>query len=151
MSSKKSAVKRNRSYSLFQTGKLNDWRNHIFENSRVPATQGKLFLKELLELTGMEVSLNVLLPGEMIPFYHKHRNNEELYIFIKGRGQFQIDGKIIDVREGSVIRVAPEAVRAYRNHSGENLYFMVVQARAGSFADAGISDGMGAGSPVEWP
>jgi len=136
---------------MFQAGGLNEWRNHIFENSRVPATRGKLFLKELLDLTGMEVSLNVLRPGEMIPFYHKHRKNEELYIFIKGRGQFQIDGEIIDVREGSVFRVAPEGVRAYRNHSGENLYFIVIQAKAGSFADVGISDGIGTGSPVEWP
>lgn len=137
-------------YTLSHMGSLEEWRYYVFEDPKVPTTSGKCFLKERMNLTGMEVSLNVLSPGDGIPFYHKHQDNEELYIFIKGRGQFQVDGKVFDVKEGSVVRVAPEGVRAFRNHSEEDLYFIVVQAREGCFSGENISDGVGAGSPVEW-
>lgn len=111
---------------------------------------GKLFMKEPLGLTGMEMSLNRLPPGGEIPFLHRHRNNEELYIFIKGRGQFQVDGEVLEVGEGSVVRVARDGVRAWRNDSDEDLYFIVVQARADGMPDACISDGMSVPGKAEW-
>lgn len=46
--------------------------------------------------------------------------------FIKGSGRFQVDGDVIDVREGTVIRVAPEGTRAWRNNSSEDLYYIVL-------------------------
>lgn len=30
-----------------------------------------------------------------MPFYHTHRLNEEIYLFLKGVGEFQIDGKVL--------------------------------------------------------
>jgi len=111
----------------------------------------KLFLKSELGLTGMEVSLNKLLPGEGMGFYHTHRANEECYIVLKGNGQFQVDGRVFEIGEGTVIRVAPQGVRAWRNNSSEALYLIVIQARAGGFSGENISDGKGAGAPVDWP
>ena len=101
----------NSSFSVIRTGRLDDWRDYVFEHPKVPITSGKLFLKELLNLSGMEISVNRLAPGEGIPFRHKHRENEEVYIFVRGRGQFQVDGEVFDVEEGSVVRVAPAGVR----------------------------------------
>jgi len=111
---------------------------------------GKLFMKEPLGLTGVEMSLNRLPPGGEIPFLHRHRENEEMYIFIKGRGQFQVDGEVIEVGEGSVVRVAQEGVRAWRNDFDEDLYFIVIQAKAGSMPDAYISDGESVPGKAEW-
>lgn len=112
---------------------------------------GKLFLKDALRMTGMEVSLNKLPAGQAVPFYHQHREHEELYIFLKGRGQFQIDGEVVDVEEGSVIRVAPNGVRTWRNHSQEDLYYIVVQAKAGSLGASDIEDGVLCPEKVSWP
>lgn len=112
---------------------------------------GKLFLKEPLRMSGMEVSLNKLPAGQGMPFYHRHRAHEELYIFLKGRGQFLVDGTIIDVEEGSVIRVAPDGVRTWRNHSQEDLYYIVVQAMAGSLDARDIEDGVMMPEKVSWP
>jgi mannose-6-phosphate isomerase-like protein (cupin superfamily) len=125
-------------------------KKYIFENPKGPATSGKLFLKSKLKLTGMEVSLNKLNPRESIPFYHRHEENEELYIFISGKGQFQVDREIIDVQEGSIIKVSPLGVRAWRNNSSEDLYFIVIQAKSGSFSGENISDGVGIEGDVEW-
>ena len=139
----------------FTVGDIGEWgelNNYTFTHPNLPAAvPRKLFLKKELGLTGMEVSLNKTLPGEGVPFYHGHKANEELYIFIKGKGQFQIDGEVIDVSEGTVIRVAPDGVRAWRNNSSEELYFIVTQAKSDSFPGSTIADGKGARAPVNWP
>lgn len=125
---------------------------YVFTNPKLPGEYpGKLFLKKELGLTALEVSFNKLAPGGEIPFYHKHHTNEELYIFIGGEGQFQIDGEVIDVREGTVIRVSPEGERAWRNNSTETLCFIVIQSRAGSLDGEQISDGKGVPGTVRWP
>lgn len=110
---------------------------------------GKYFLKDRLGLTGMEVSLNQLPEGGSIPF-HTHRENEELYIFTGGRGQFQVDGQIFDVKEGTVIRVSPEGERTLRNNGTGDLYFIVIQARAGSLRQWVETDGVILDRPVTW-
>lgn len=111
---------------------------------------GKYFLKDRLGLTGMEVSLNQLPEGGSIPFYHTHRENEELYIFTGGRGQFQVDGQIFDVKEGTVIRVSPEGERTLRNNGTGDLYFIVIQAKAGSLRQWVETDGVILDRPVTW-
>jgi mannose-6-phosphate isomerase-like protein (cupin superfamily) len=111
---------------------------------------GKYFLKERLGLTGMEVSLNQLPVGGSIPFYHTHRENEELYIFIGGRGQFQVDGQIFDVKEGTTVRVAPEGERTLRNNGTGDLYFIVIQVRSDSLRQWVETDGVILDRPVSW-
>ncbi|WP_276356123.1 cupin domain-containing protein [Cohnella caldifontis] len=111
---------------------------------------GKYFLKDRLGLTGMEVSLNQLPEGGSIPFYHAHRENEELYLFIGGRGQLQVDGRIIDVKEGTAIRVSPEGERALRNNGTGDLYFIVIQVQSGSLRQWVESDGVIIDKPVTW-
>jgi mannose-6-phosphate isomerase-like protein (cupin superfamily) len=139
-------------FTAVQAGSLERLDEYVFSDSKLPGEYpGKLFLKKKLGLTALEVSLNKLAPGGAIPFYHKHQTNEELYVFIGGEGQFQVDGEIIDVCEGTVIRVAPEGERAWRNNSTEDLYFVVIQAKAGSFEGETISDGKGVPDTVRWP
>ncbi|MBD0382013.1 cupin domain-containing protein [Paenibacillus sedimenti] len=111
---------------------------------------GKYFLKDRLGLTGMEVSLNQVPEGGAIPFYHTHRENEELYLFIGGRGQLQVDGQIFEVKEGTAVRVAPEGVRTLRNNGTGDLYFIVIQVQAGSLRQWVGTDGVIVDNPVTW-
>jgi len=141
-----------RNFTAAQVDSLERLDEYVFSDSKLPGEYpGKLFLNKGLRLTALEVSLNKLAPGGAIPFYHKHQTNEELYVFVGGEGQFQIDGEIIDVCEGTVIRVAPEGERAWRNNSTGDLYFVVIQAKAGSFEGETISDGKGVPGTVRWP
>ena len=112
---------------------------------------GKSFLKESLGLTGMELSLNKLPPGAQSPFLHRHTEHEELYLVVGGEGQVQVDGHVIDLREGSTVRVAPDGVRALRNTGAGPLYYVCIQAKAGSLAGATISDGRRVEGPIVWP
>lgn len=105
--------------------------------------RGKVFLKPLVGLTGMEVSVTQLPArpeGAAIPFLHRHRAHEELYVFLGGRGQMLVDGEVIDVAEGSVVRVATGGARTLRAAPGEPLRYLCIQARQGSIPDAEAAD-----------
>jgi mannose-6-phosphate isomerase-like protein (cupin superfamily) len=138
-------------FSLVHLGATEDLRQYRFQHPKLPvAVPGKVFLQELIGLTGMEISFGLMPAGKSMPFHHKHRRNEEVYLFLRGRGQFQIDGEIHEVREGTVIRVAPAGVRAWRNHSSEDLFYVVIQARAGTIEGGTTTDGEGVPGPVTW-
>ena len=45
-------------------------------------------LHDLLHLTAAEISRNTLPAGVSVPFVHRHRKNEEIYLVLDGRGLF---------------------------------------------------------------
>lgn len=112
---------------------------------------GKIFLKEALGLTGVEMSWNCFPPGIGMPFLHAHREHEEIYLFIAGQGEFMVDEQVFPVQEGSVVRVAPAGARAYRNTGSEPLHFIVLQVKAGSLAAATVEDGIVLQAQIRWP
>jgi hypothetical protein len=97
-------------FTCFHAGPKEGWAEFLLEPPDVPLPAwGKLFLRSLLGSAGLEMSLNVVPPGKGIPFLHRHRQNDEVYVVVGGRGQFLVDGECIDVAEGSVLRLAPAA------------------------------------------
>jgi mannose-6-phosphate isomerase-like protein (cupin superfamily) len=88
-------------------------------------------------------------PGDAMPFNHSHQQNEEVYIFIKGQGQLLIDNKVLEVKEGTMVRIDPDAQRAWRNHSDEQLVYLIIQVKQGSLEQYSLGDGVVAeGAPV---
>ena len=55
-------------------------------------------LHDKLGLTGAEVSVNRLPAGAAVPFVHAHKQNEELYGVLEGRGELWIDGEVVEVK-----------------------------------------------------
>ncbi len=102
----------------------------------------KQFFRDLLELTGMELSLTAYPPGVSTPFFHSHKQNEELYIVIKGAGQMQLDNEIIDVREGSIVRILPQASRNIKSNADSEIVFLCLQAKEGSLEQCTKEDGV---------
>jgi mannose-6-phosphate isomerase-like protein (cupin superfamily) len=121
-------------------------------DDRPVTASGKLFLKDLLALTGAELSLNSLPPKQSLAFYHKHQQNEEIYIFLTGAGEFQVNDWVFPVQEGTVVRVDPQGERCLRNRSSsDRLCWIVVQVRAQSYAEgATIEDGIVVPKRVSW-
>ena len=97
--------------------------------------QGKVFTKDLINSTGTEISFSVLPPKSELPFFHSHIKNEETYIIVKGSGCFQVDEDCFEIKEGSVIRIAPEGKRNMYNSSDEPMIFIVVQSKANSLEE----------------
>jgi len=111
---------------------------------------GKYFIGKNLGLTGSEVSLNRLPAGKGMPFVHSHKKNEELYIVLRGKGIFYLDGEEFPISVGSLIRVAPEGERAWRADDGEDLYFICIQTEAGSLTQATLEDGVRLPTKTSW-
>jgi len=101
----------------------------------------KIFLREQLGLTSCEVSFGALPAGQEVPFLHAHKENEEIYVFLRGDGVFLIDGREVAVCEGSVVKVAPAGKRGLKAGSADLIY-VCVQAKENSLKQATMDDGI---------
>lgn len=99
---------------------------------------GKAFLNNLLDLTSCEISISSMPAGIKLPFNHKHRQNEEIYIFLKGEGTMTLDNDVIEVKEGSCVKVLPVAVRTMEAKT--DLQYICVQAKTNSLEQFGLGD-----------
>jgi mannose-6-phosphate isomerase-like protein (cupin superfamily) len=138
-------------FTCFHAGPMEGWTQYHLEPPEVPRpAKGKLFLRSLLGSAGLEMSLNVVPPGKGIPFLHRHRENDEVYVIVGGQGQFLVDSECIDVTAGSVLRMGPAAARAWRNNSDAPLYFLCIQYRADSVIQGGTLDGQKVEGTPTW-
>lgn len=137
-------------FSAINLGKLADIKDYVLELGPDVKIPGKVFGGKTLGATGGEFSFQVFAPGQETGFLHTHKNHEELYFFLSGKGGFQVDGEVFPVEEGSVVRVAPEGKRSVRNNGTEPLVMLCVQYRANTFTAGDASDGNILGEEVKW-
>ncbi|WP_167957899.1 cupin domain-containing protein [Anaerosporobacter faecicola] len=129
-------------YSVCNIGELEQIKDFAFRHPLLTEKmKGKVFVGEALHTTSMEISVQCLPAGEEIPFDHKHRTHEEVYVIIKGKAEFIIDGEVNEVEEGSFVRIAPDANRRFRNPYKQDLLVMVIQAVAGTLKQHTVFDG----------
>jgi mannose-6-phosphate isomerase-like protein (cupin superfamily) len=102
----------------------------------------KSFFKEKLGLSGMEISVTAMPKGTQSPFFHSHKQNEELYIVVAGSGQMQLDDDLIDVKEGSMINVLPQCRRGLRANQDAQLVYLCIQAKTNSLEQHTKEDGV---------
>lgn len=144
------ALARSTHFTAADFGALERWSAFEMDHPRRGRITGKTFLGQVLGLTGMEVSFGSMAPGETSPFCHSHKQNEELYVFLTGQGEMQVDGERFPLQAGTAIRIEPAGVRAWRATGTEPLTFLVIQAKAGSLEQATASDGVIAEQPLVW-
>ncbi len=129
-------------YKAIDIGTLDNLSNYSFIHPRLGHTvESKLFVGEHLKSTGSEVSFMELPAKTAVSFLHKHKKHEEIYIFLKGTGQYQVDEDVFPIKEGSIIRVSPNGSRTLRNDSENGMIYMVIQSVAGTLNGYNITDG----------
>lgn len=129
-------------FSAISLGNLDDLMKYSLVhpvNKRL--IEGKVFLKDATKATGTEISFNSLPPKTEQPYFHIHRKNEETYIILKGSGYFQVDEDCFNIKEGSVIRVAPQGKRGICNSSEEPMIYIVIQSKENSLEEHTTADG----------
>ena len=131
-------------------GKLSDLGEYMLELSPEVKIPGKVFGGALVGATGGDFSFQAFAPGTETGFLHTHKTHEELYFFLSGKGEFQVDGKVFPVKEGSVVRVAPSGKRSVRNNGAEPLVMLCVQYRGATFTKEDATDGVILNEKVEW-
>ena len=137
-------------FTAITVGNLSELSNYVLTLSPEVQIPGKVFLGEALNTTGAEISLQSFAVGSQTGFLHKHKNHEEIYLFIAGKGEFQVDGEIFTVGEGSLVRVAPEGIRSVRNTGDVELVMLCIQYTANSFTAEDATDGDILADEVKW-
>ena len=137
-------------FSAADFGRLADIKDYVLQLGPDIKIPGKVFGGQAVGATGAEFSLQVFAPGQETGFLHTHRNHEELYFFLSGEGQFQVDGDVFPVGEGSVVRVAPAGRRSVRNNGTAPLVMLCVQYRADTFGADDATDGDILAEPIKW-
>ena len=140
-----------KNFSAVSVGKVNEIIEHELPMGAV-TIQGKVFAGQAVGATASELSFQTLVPGQDSGFLHTHKTHEELYIILKGEGQYQVDGEIFPVSEGTIVRVAPDGKRALKNTGSENLTMLCIQYKANAFteADSPMTDGNILQEPLNW-
>lgn len=130
-----------------EMARLGEYRLPLGPDAELP---GKVFGGAAVGATGAEFSFQSFAPGTETGFLHTHRTHEELYFFLSGQGEFQVDGQSFPVGEGSVVRVAPAGRRSVRNTGREPLMMLCIQYRGGTFTAEDATDGDILREPVRW-
>ena len=137
-------------FSAINVGKLSELSDYVLELGPEVKIPGKVFGGATLTATGGEFSFQLFQPGTETGFLHTHKEHEELYFFLSGKGEFQVDGQVFPIQEGSVVRVAPNGKRSVRNNGNEPLVMLCVQYRKGTFTAEDANDGCILNEPVKW-
>ncbi|MDO5334018.1 MAG: cupin domain-containing protein [bacterium] len=144
------AIVKGTNFSAANFGKFADIKDYVLELGPEVRIPGKVFGGQAVGATGAEFSFQVFAPGQETGFMHTHKNHEELYFFLSGKGEFQVDGDVFTVEEGSVVRVAPDGRRSVRNNGTEPLVMLCVQYRGNTFTSEDASDGNILNELVKW-
>ncbi|MDR3652270.1 MAG: cupin domain-containing protein [Paludibacter sp.] len=132
----------NINYTAVNMGNLNDLMEYsLIHPVNKGLIEGKVFFKDVTNASGTEISFNLLPPRSEQPYFHRHRKNEETYIVLKGSGFFQVDDDCFEIKEGSVMRVAPKGSRGICNSSDETMIYMVIQSKENSLEEHTTADG----------
>lgn len=94
--------------------------------------EGRVELHEKLALTGAEISVNKLPAGACVPFVHSHKNNEEIYGILAGKGKVIIDGEEIALAKGDWLKIAPAAKRQFFAADDTGIEYVCIQVKENS-------------------
>ena len=61
---------------------------------------------------------------------HRHKTQEEVYFVLSGELQFKLEDEVVDVPEGTVVRVAPEVARSVWNAGPGDAVLIIVSKRS---------------------
>lgn len=109
------------------------------------AQDARTELHDALSLTGAEISVNNLPAGAGVPFVHSHKQNEEIYAVLAGKGRAVIDGETVELAAGDWIRVAPAAKRQFSAAEDSAISWICIQVKENSLegytADDAVIEG----------
>ena len=66
-----------------------------------------------LELENSGLSYQRLAPNFRLPFGHRHKQQEEVYVLVGGSARMKLDDEIIELRQWDAVRVPKETTRSF--------------------------------------
>jgi quercetin dioxygenase-like cupin family protein len=80
-----------------------------------------------LELEQCGLGYQRIPPGYRFPYGHTHKEQEEIYVVVRGSGRMKLDDEIVELKEWDVVRVPPGTWRGYEG-GPEGLQILVFGA-----------------------
>jgi mannose-6-phosphate isomerase-like protein (cupin superfamily) len=77
---------------------------------------------------------------------HRHKTQEELCFVASGTLQFKLGDEVVDVPEGTIVRIAPEVVRSVWNEGPDDAVLIIVSTKGGDDPGADVEQ-----VPDFWP
>ena len=77
----------------------------------MPAEMQARFARTPLDGKTLGLSLFSLEPNFRIPFGHKHRHQEEVYVIVRGSARVKVDGEVVELDEWDAIRFDTNTMR----------------------------------------
>ncbi len=66
-----------------------------------------------LEMEHSGVSYQRLAPNYRLPFAHRHKNQEEVYVLLSGSARAKVEDDIVDLKPWDALRVHKDTVRSF--------------------------------------
>jgi mannose-6-phosphate isomerase-like protein (cupin superfamily) len=66
-----------------------------------------------LELEKCGISYQRLAPNFRLPFGHRHKQQEEVYVLVNGSVRVKLDDEVIELREWDAVRVPKDTMRSF--------------------------------------
>jgi mannose-6-phosphate isomerase-like protein (cupin superfamily) len=71
------------------------------------------FARNALGSRELGVSRFTYEPGARMPWGHRHRVQEEVYVVVAGSGRAKLDDEVIEIGAWDALRVAPAVIRSF--------------------------------------
>jgi mannose-6-phosphate isomerase-like protein (cupin superfamily) len=79
-------------------------------------------------------------PGFRLPFGHKHKNQEEVYVLVSGSARMKIEDEVKELKQWDAVRVHKDTMRTFEG-GDEGAEFLVVGAPNTGPGDAEMVQG----------
>ena len=66
-----------------------------------------------LELEHSGISYQRLAPDFRLPFGHKHKGQEEVYVLVSGSARMKLDDEVVELKQWDAVRVSKETMRGF--------------------------------------
>jgi quercetin dioxygenase-like cupin family protein len=66
-----------------------------------------------LEMENAGISYIRIAPGFRIPFGHKHKNQEEVYVVVNGSARIKIEDEVRELKQWDAVRLHRDTVRGF--------------------------------------
>jgi mannose-6-phosphate isomerase-like protein (cupin superfamily) len=77
----------------------------------MPSEMQARFARRAIEGETLGLTLMKLEPGFRIPFGHKHEDQEEVYVIVRGSARIKVEDEIVEAREWDAIRFDKDTMR----------------------------------------
>lgn len=92
------------------------------------------FARTPLELEKFGFSYQALTPNFRQAFGHRHANQEEVYLVLRGGGRIKVDDDIVELKEWDAIRVPPGVTRQLES-GADGMELLAIGAPEGGDAE----------------